>query len=100
MTKLTDPIFNNEEAARAHFEAIRWPDGRVCPHCGTERIAVKFWPRLSLTPGGYWNEAPDEDAKLVWNRTGETFEDISLTPSVNATGHWHGNITNGEAVPA
>jgi transposase-like protein len=35
MTNLTDPIFNNEEAARAHFEAIRWPDGRVCPHCGT-----------------------------------------------------------------
>jgi transposase-like protein len=35
MTKLTDPIFNNEDAARAHFEAIRWPDGRVCPHCGS-----------------------------------------------------------------
>lgn len=35
MTKLTDPIFNNEDTARAHFETIRWPDGRVCPHCGT-----------------------------------------------------------------
>lgn len=35
MTNLTDPIFHNEEAARIHFEAIRWPDGRVCPHCGT-----------------------------------------------------------------
>lgn len=35
MTNLTAPIFTNEEAARAHFEAIRWPDGRVCPHCGT-----------------------------------------------------------------
>jgi transposase-like protein len=34
-TNLTDPIFNNEEKARAHFEAIRWPEGRVCPHCGT-----------------------------------------------------------------
>jgi transposase-like protein len=32
---LTDPIFTNEDAAWAHFEAIRWPDGRVCPHCGT-----------------------------------------------------------------
>jgi transposase-like protein len=31
---LTDPIFNNEEAARAHFEKLRWPDGPVCPHCG------------------------------------------------------------------
>ena len=33
-TNLTDPIFNNEAAARAHFETIRWPDGRICPHCG------------------------------------------------------------------
>lgn len=35
MTNLTDPIYHNEDAARAHYEAIRWPDGRVCPHCGT-----------------------------------------------------------------
>jgi transposase-like protein len=35
MTNLTDPIFTDEEAARAHFEAIRWPGGVVnCPHCG------------------------------------------------------------------
>jgi transposase-like protein len=32
---LTNPIFTNEEAARTHFEALRWPEGRVCPHCGT-----------------------------------------------------------------
>jgi transposase-like protein len=32
---LSDPIFHNEEAARHHFEAIRWPDGKpICPHCG------------------------------------------------------------------
>jgi transposase-like protein len=35
MANLTDSIFHNEDAARAHFEAIRWSDGRVCPHCGT-----------------------------------------------------------------
>ncbi|WP_126419679.1 IS1595 family transposase [Asticcacaulis excentricus] len=34
MQTLTDPIFHDEEAARVHFEALRWPDGRVCPHCG------------------------------------------------------------------
>ena len=34
-TNLTDPIFHDEEKARAHFEAIRWPDGKpICPHCG------------------------------------------------------------------
>jgi transposase-like protein len=31
---LTDPIFSDEDAARAHFEALRWPDGPVCHHCG------------------------------------------------------------------
>ncbi len=32
---LTAPRFTNEEEARKYFEAIRWPDGRTCPHCGT-----------------------------------------------------------------
>jgi transposase-like protein len=32
---LDDPIFNDEQAARHHVEAIRWPDGRVCPLCGS-----------------------------------------------------------------
>ena len=31
---LTDPIFSDEEKARAWFEAARWPNGPVCPHCG------------------------------------------------------------------
>ena len=32
---LTDPIFTDEGKAREHLEAIRWPDGPVCPHCGS-----------------------------------------------------------------
>lgn len=31
---LSNPIYHSEEAARAHFEALRWPEGRTCPHCG------------------------------------------------------------------
>jgi len=27
--------FNDEDAARVWFEAARWPDGPVCPHCGS-----------------------------------------------------------------
>ncbi|QEX23794.1 DDE transposase [Hypericibacter adhaerens] len=34
MTDLTLPIYNDDDAARAHLEAIRWPDGAFCPHCG------------------------------------------------------------------
>jgi len=37
---LTYPIFHNEDAARAHLEKLRWPEGPVCPHCGeTNRIS-------------------------------------------------------------
>ncbi len=32
---LTDPVFTDETKAREHLEAIRWPDGPVCPHCGS-----------------------------------------------------------------
>jgi len=32
---LTDPVFTNETKAREHLEAIRWPDGPTCPHCGS-----------------------------------------------------------------
>jgi transposase-like protein len=49
---LTDPIFNNEEAARAHFEALRWPDGPVCPHCGGVDAATELRGK-STRPGLY-----------------------------------------------
>ena len=39
---LTNPIFNNEDAARKHFEAIRWPNGPVCPHCGVMNEATEL----------------------------------------------------------
>jgi transposase-like protein len=39
---LTDPIFNDEEAARRHFESIRWPDGPECPHCGVVGEATEL----------------------------------------------------------
>ena len=35
---LTSPQFTNEEAAIAHLEASRWPDGVNCPHCGSVNV--------------------------------------------------------------
>ena len=32
---LTAPHFRNHEAAREWLEARRWPEGPICPHCGT-----------------------------------------------------------------
>lgn len=31
---LDSPQFHNEESAYAHVEALLWPSGPVCPHCG------------------------------------------------------------------
>ena len=35
---LTNPIFHDEDAARAHLENVRWPNGPVCPHCGSSHV--------------------------------------------------------------
>ncbi len=35
MADLLNPIFNDEPAARKHLEAIRWPEGPICPFCGS-----------------------------------------------------------------
>lgn len=42
MTSLTANIYRDEDAARAHFEAIRWPHGPVCPHCGVVGNATEM----------------------------------------------------------
>lgn len=49
---LTDPIFNDEDAARRHFEALRWPNGPNCPHCGTVGNATELRGK-STRPGVY-----------------------------------------------
>jgi transposase-like protein len=49
---LTNPMFTNEDGARAYFEGVRWPNGPVCPHCGVinEATLVKG---QSHRPGMY-----------------------------------------------
>jgi transposase-like protein len=49
---LTNPIFTDLEAARRHFEAIRWPKGPYCPYCGGfDRVAPLGGK--SMGPGWY-----------------------------------------------
>jgi transposase-like protein len=38
MTSLTEIRFHNEDAAREHIEASRWPSGAVCPHCSSSNV--------------------------------------------------------------
>src|SRR5690348_12946688 len=34
MDRFSEEHFRNDDAARAWFESMLWPDGPVCPHCG------------------------------------------------------------------
>src|SRR5437588_9346749 len=34
MATIQDPQYHDEDAARTHLEAKRWPNGPICPHCG------------------------------------------------------------------
>jgi transposase-like protein len=38
MTSLSAPRFHDEDAAREHIEASRWPDGVNCPLCGSLNV--------------------------------------------------------------
>ena len=48
MCDLTAPYFLDKDKARERLESLRWPDGPICPHCGS----LKAWP-LKTRPGLY-----------------------------------------------
>lgn len=63
-----------------------------CPcGCGTSC----FIPFANPLDGG----APVHNEAHLWQRTGDAFENLTLTPSIQRIGGcaWHGFITNGEA---
>ena len=64
-----------------------------CPHCRKRRLHVAF--DVPLDRGEPFNVAGEKQ----WHREGDTFDTLTLTPSIDASasGHWHGFITNGEA---
>jgi transposase-like protein len=43
---LLEPHFQDEDKAREYLEAMRWPDGAVCPHCGLIGEAYKLTPKV------------------------------------------------------
>lgn len=72
-----------------------------CPHCRVQRLAVMFEPPID--PTNYLKIPLGKlDGVNVWHREGDTFETLSLSPSIDTVGavhtegHWHGFITNGE----
>src|SRR5581483_2656658 len=49
---LTNAIFSDEDKAREHLEAQRWPDGVSCPFCGSVD-AISPLQGASMGPGWY-----------------------------------------------
>lgn len=49
----SQPRFTNDNAAREHLEALRWPHGSVCPHCGGADRQSKL-EGASTRPGVYF----------------------------------------------
>jgi transposase-like protein len=52
-------IFNDENRAREALEAVRWPDGPVCPHCGAtgDDVAKVEGKKRSHRPGLHYCNA-------------------------------------------
>jgi transposase-like protein len=52
-------IFNNDDKAREALEAVRWPNGPVCPHCGAtgDDVAKVEGKKHSHRPGLYYCNA-------------------------------------------
>jgi transposase-like protein len=51
---IKNPIFQNEDTARAYLEGQRWPDGVICPFCG-QIGAAKALPATGATGPGWWH---------------------------------------------
>lgn len=72
-----------------------------CPHCRTQRLGVPFTPTMPdgvLQRHGVAWPNPNINEGKVWQRTGATFDTLTLYPSIDASksGHWHGHITSGQ----
>lgn len=69
----------------------------LCPCCKEQRLGVAFDP--PIYPHGWLNASNWKPTGKEWRRTGDTFDTLTLTPSIDASavlsGHWHGSITNG-----
>ena len=68
--ELSHPAYCDEDKAREHIEAIRWPNGPFCPFCGSVD-GVKPLGGKSMGPG--WHHC-GECRKKFTVRVGTVFE--------------------------
>lgn len=74
----------------------------LCPHCralnseSTQYLGIWFANPVDGGPPAPIDLVPNPR----WKRTDDTFETITIEPSINASDHWHGFIINGEVTNA
>ncbi len=55
MSDLQNPAFSDDDAARQALEAIRWPEGPICPQCGcAEPSQIALGHGKAHSPGLYY----------------------------------------------
>ena len=64
----------------------------LCPHCKNTHIIVLFSNPIDGGPASIGEDL----CKPRWLRTGDTFDTLTISPSINSPGHWHGWVKNGE----
>ena len=50
---ITNPIYNDDDAARVHLETLLWPEGPVCPRCDVKGDRITKLMGKSTRPGVY-----------------------------------------------
>ena len=88
-----------------------------CPHCQNQWLTVFFEPTAWAKSDGEYYATETQVGQvraalgngvegcdfvgvrddIAWGHTGDTFETLTITPSIDASasGHWHGFISNG-----
>lgn len=76
MVNLTSPIYQDATKAREHLEALHWPNGPVCPHCGNvDPARIRKMQGKSTRPGVY---QCNECRKPFTVTVGTVFEDSKI----------------------
>lgn len=74
MAGILEKHYQDEDAAREHLEAIHWPDGPVCPHCGI--IGEAYQLHGETTRKGLWKCSACREPFTV--TIGTIFEDSKI----------------------
>lgn len=92
---------------KAHADNPRAAFVFRCPCCKTTWLSCTLVPmKISEQFDAFIEEGRASGGDVVpskqlytWNMSGNDFDDLTITPSIDASasGHWHGFITKGEA---